>query len=58
MKLRFNYSIWKHDHILNIPINFHDYQLLNGKIIDFGNKPCIKVDNVIVDRVWCEPVTK
>ena len=58
MKLRFSYAIWKQCHLQNWPINFHDYQALDGKTIDFGNKACVKVNGVLVDKVWCEPIKK
>ena len=54
MKLYFNYSLWKQCHNMSNMANFYDYKALDGRLIDFGRKSSVKVNGVLIDRLWCE----
>ena len=55
MKLYFSYSLWKQSHNTSNMANFYDYKALDGRLIDFGNKSSVKVNGVLIDRLWCVP---
>ena len=54
MKLYFSYSLWKQSHNTSNMSNFYDYKALDGRLIDFGNKSSVKVNGVLIERLWCE----
>ena len=53
MKLYFSYSLWKQSHNTSNMSNFYDYKALDGRLIDFGNKSSVKVNGVLIERLWC-----